>query len=639
MDFFEAQERARRRTKWLLLYFLLAVSGVVTAVYLLVLLVVAMTTKRPVPLWDLEIFVPAALGTVVVILGGSAFKAMQLRAGGAAVAAGLGGRLLDPGTPDVRERRLLNVVEEMAIASGVPVPQVYLLDDEIGINAFAAGTAPGDAVIGMTRGCLDRLTRAELQGVVGHEFSHILNGDMRLNMRLLGWIFGILVLMVIGRTVLYSLRHVRVRSSGSSRGGGGAAVLVVVVIGLGLMAVGWIGVLFARLIQAAVSRQREFLADASAVQFTREPEGLAGALKKIGGLQTKGRLSHPKALEARHMFFAEGGLLTWGFATHPPLEARIRAVQKDWDGRFAKSRLPEVDPGRRTGPPPLRRTPAAAMAGLAALDRLGQSSAMRLDFGQRLRHELDLRWQRAAQDRDGAQALIFGLLLAEDDALRGGQVDHLARTAGNAAARAAEEDRAALAALHSASKIALIDLCVPTLRRMSRPEYERFAEVSTWLVRSDREIDLFEYMLQRLIGRHLAAHFDPRHVRRVRYRRMRELGHEADVICSAVARLGRDDVAAEEAFQMVRNEWGQSGGWSPRLLGPPECGLPQVDEALGKFDAAAPMVKKQLLRACGLAASHDGLLGSGEAELLRAIADGIGAGIPPFVYDLEDGRG
>ena len=284
MDFFAAQSRAIRTSRWLVLWFALCVLGVIA-----VLCVLAGMALAGSP-WSPDLFLPIALASSAIIGGGSAFKHMQLSAGGAVVARDLGGRQVDPGTRDPLERRLLNVVEEMSIASGVPVPEVWLMDDENGINAFAAGTDPANAVIGVTRGCLERLDRAKLQGVVAHEFSHILNGDMKLNMRLTGWIFGLVMISMLGRMMLESLRFARFRSSRDA----GKAIAVIALIGLAIWLVGWIGSMFAKLLQAAVSRQREFLADSSAVQFTRHPEGLAGALKKIGGYQLGGKLSSPK---------------------------------------------------------------------------------------------------------------------------------------------------------------------------------------------------------------------------------------------------------------------------------------------------------------------------------------------------------
>ena len=274
MDFFEHQERAKKKTKLLVGYFAIAVACIIASVYLASLLIFYGTRSQQQPgtatpdlvLWDPKLFLYVVLGTLAVVAIGSLYKTAALAKGGSAVAESLGGRLVAPNTTHPDERRLRNVIEEMAIAAGVPVPKVYVLDNEPGINAFAAGHAPGDAAIGVTLGCMTLLNRDELQGIIGHEFSHILNGDMRINLRLMGVIFGILCLAVIGRVLIYS-RGDRDRNP-------------LMLLGLALIVIGAIGVFFGRLIQAALSRQREFLADASSVQFTRNPAGLSGALQK-----------------------------------------------------------------------------------------------------------------------------------------------------------------------------------------------------------------------------------------------------------------------------------------------------------------------------------------------------------------------
>jgi len=306
MDFFERQDKARKKTKLLVFYFILAVAALIVAVYFAALLIFSGVQAQQhrnfgespqFALWNPQLFLGVAGGVLAVVLIGSGYKTVALAQGGSAVSEMMGARLVSPNTNDPDERKLLNVVEEMAIASGVPVPHVYVMDEEDGINAFAAGHKPGDATITVTRGCVKILSRDELQGVIGHEFSHILNGDMRLNLRLMGIIFGILCLAIIGRVLLQTARV----------GGRGRGQNPLPLLGLLLLVIGYIGVFFGRLIQAAVSRQREFLADASSVQFTRNPGGITGALKKIGGLgETGSRLSHAHAEELSHMFFGNG---------------------------------------------------------------------------------------------------------------------------------------------------------------------------------------------------------------------------------------------------------------------------------------------------------------------------------------------
>jgi Zn-dependent protease with chaperone function len=335
MDFFEREGKARKKTTVLVVYFVIAVACIIASVYLAsVVILYGVGAQQPesdqlpeLALWNPMLFSYAMFGTLGVVVIGSLYKTIELTKGGSAVAESLGGRLLDPATTNPDEQKLRNVIDEMALASGVPVPKIYVLDEEKGINSFAAGHSTSDAAIGVTHGCITLLTRDELQGVIGHEFSHLLNGDMRLNLRLMGGIFGILCLAVIGRVLIYS------------RGGGSKGRNPLLLLGFALIVIGAIGVFFGRLIQAALNRQREFLADASSVQFTRNPAGLSGALQKIGGVGSQ--LESARAGEASHMFFGNGlgnpflGMM----ATHPPLEERIRAIDPSWDGKFKSTNV------------------------------------------------------------------------------------------------------------------------------------------------------------------------------------------------------------------------------------------------------------------------------------------------------------
>lgn len=349
MNFQEQQDRARRETGRLVIYFIGAVLGLILSLYLVATLVFTGGSMEG-PIWwnpELLLFVAAATGLVVGL--GSGFKIMQLSSGGgAAVAESLGGRRIDPRSTNLEERRILNVVEEMAIASGVPVPPVYLLE-EAGINAFAAGKSPEEAVIGVTRGCIQAMNRDQLQGVMAHEFSHILNGDMMINLRLMGILHGILLISIIGQMMLRGGVYSSAFSGGRrDRGGGNKGA--VILMALAMLVLGWLGVIFGNLIKAAVSRQREYLADASAVQFTRNPDGIAGALKVIAAHHKGSDLDNPHASEASHMLFSRGGhsLFTDLFATHPPIEERIRRIDPHWDGQLPGRRKP-----KRRGPPPL----------------------------------------------------------------------------------------------------------------------------------------------------------------------------------------------------------------------------------------------------------------------------------------------
>ncbi|MGJ8656221.1 MAG: M48 family metallopeptidase [Akkermansiaceae bacterium] len=664
MNFYEAQDDARKRTKWLVLYFILAVVGVVAAVYTVVGFAYQVQGGTEVTYrdqfgnvtrdvtrgewWDLGRFLTVAGVTTGVILLGNLFKSMQLAGGGAAVARDVGARPVDPHTTDLDEKRLVNVVEEMAIASGLPVPQVWIMDDEAGINAFAAGTEPGNAVIGVTRGCVQRLTRGELQGVIAHEFSHILNGDMKLNMRLIGWLFGIMMLALLGRMLFHSLRFVRVR--GNSKDNNGGLIIALLLSGVALIVIGSIGVFFARMIQAAISRQREYLADASAVEFTRDPSGIAGALKKIGGQQYGSEINNAKAGEASHMFFADGGMFSYGFDTHPPLDVRIATIEKDWDGEFKNTELPPVAhqgrPGNRSRGGDARLSGFATSGGASEgrahngtqvkvdrqeWDDIGDSAHQDVGVGKQILDSISDEWIEACHDREYAQALVFGLLLAEDDELQQGEVSFLNKSAGKHAVELALNWNQALRDVHSSEKIALIDLCIPTLRRLTMPEYERFIEITRWMIASDGEVDIFEFMLQKVLERHLSAHFLHYGSVKTRFTKISKLSTEVNVLLSTMAGIGAEN--GEELVTAYGAACGAISDVGERLtiLPPERCGLAEVDKALDKLEQASPVIKKQVIHACGLSVMHDGVLESKEAEMLRAVADAIGSSLPPFV--------
>jgi Zn-dependent protease with chaperone function len=362
MNFFQAQDNARRKSGRLVFFYIAAVVAIIVTIYCVIVFGLRFVEHdgdgpetHVMPLWQPDVFLGTAITTIIIIGLGSLFKTLSLRSGGGVVARSVGGLLVPPNTSDPQRRRLINVVEEMAIAAGVRMPGVYVLP-EAGINAFAAGYSPDDAAIAVTQGALDALTRDELQGVVAHEFSHILNGDMRLNIRLIGLLFGILLLTFVGRVVMRLGFSSGGRRSSSSKDKGGSAIAFAL-LGLAIIIIGYIGVFFGRLIQAAVSRQREFLADASAVQFTRNPGGIAGALRKIGAAAAGSRIGNPHATETSHMYFANalrssfGGLL----ATHPPLAERIKAIDPTFDGNFRAPR--RTAPG--TGVPDLRASSQA----------------------------------------------------------------------------------------------------------------------------------------------------------------------------------------------------------------------------------------------------------------------------------------
>jgi Zn-dependent protease with chaperone function/uncharacterized tellurite resistance protein B-like protein len=649
MDFFERQDQARRNTKLLVVYFILGVATLIVAVYAAMLGIFTGVTSRhhqgyyeqtQVVLWNPQLFLGAAVGTLAVIALGSGFKTLELAQGGSTVATMLGGRLVAPTTTDPDERKLRNVVEEMAIAAGVPVPQIYLLPQEQGINAFAAGHSTSDAVVAVTAGAVRLLSRDELQGVIGHEFSHILNGDMRLNLRLMGVIFGILCLAVIGRVLLYT----RSRSSKDKN--------PLPLLGLALIVIGWIGVVFGRLIQAAVSRQREMLADASSVQFTRNPAGLAGALRKIGGLSFGSKLEAAHAAEASHMFFGNGMGESFFHLmdTHPPLTERIRAIDPSFDGTFPPVSVVEMaqaaprvsSPQRSPLPFPFPGTSRAqgGLAGLAppiiaaqtVMANTGTPTTGHLRYAEDLRVTIPASLQAAAREGLGASTLVYALLFSDDEAVRRKQLDEL--TAATSAAVCQETLRVLpeVQAVATHAKLPLVDLAIPGLRHLSPTQFQQFRAAVQKLVESDGEIDLFEYVLQKVVLRHLEPYFLEARKPVIQYYSLKPLAGDCAVLLSALAYLGQDEPGKiAYAFQQGAQVLSYAAQVEHRLLPEAECELAQVDEALNRLCQAVPQIKKNVLNACAQTVAADGVIQEMEAELLRAIADTLDCPMPPFI--------
>lgn len=619
MNFFAAQEQARKASRKLVLWFALCVLAVILLVYTVLALgtIAGFSCSsvdqqlHPAPgFWQAELFAITFVVVGGIIVIGSLGKLARLSAGGSVVARDLGGRQVDPGTPDLMERRLLNVVEEMAIASGLPVPEVWIMDQEAGINAFAAGTDPANAVIGVTRGALDQLTRAELQGVVAHEYSHILNGDMKLNMRLTGWIFGLVMLTIVGRMVLESLRFVR----GSRNSKGGAAILVVVLLGVAVWIIGSIGVLFARLIQAAISRQREFLADASAVQFTRLPDGISGALKKIGGFADHGRIRNARATETRHMFFASSSLANL-LATHPPLEKRIRAIEPNWQGSMLEGGTDPVSADEFKGAMGFAAAGTIAAATPPPLpDTAGTVAAISGEAEARLEADSGL---TALQQ---AKAGLLSLLLDPRQVEQGPRILEAqgidSPTIQHALAMAPEA-----ATVDSHQRLSLIDAAMPHLRRMPVAEAQQFLNSVRALVEADGQIDLFEFMLQQVCQRQLEIGLGMRKPPVIRFKRISELETEVASLLSVFASISVDPEALTPALAEYREHTGRD---LPRL----EMNFSQTAEALERMDASTPIVKRQILRLCWLTVHQDGQVNDSESELLRGVAEALGCALP-----------
>jgi Zn-dependent protease with chaperone function len=618
VNFFEHQDRARSSTRKLVLLFVLAVASLIVITTFLVVFILGLAEQGGTQVapglntrfLGSDVFLLVSVVVITVVMLGTLYRMTQLRGGGSIVAENLGGRLLNVHTRDADERKILNVVEEMAIAAGLPVPQVYLLEDEA-INAFAAGYRQQDAVIGVTRGCIAQLNRDELQGVIAHEFSHILNGDMRLNIRLIGWLYGIMVLGLIGHHLLRGSRYAHGRGSRNNKGG-------VLLLGLGLMIVGYSGTFFGNLIKAAVSRQREFLADASAVQYTRNPGGIGGALKKIGANATGSMIASADTSEISHMLFGQGvrAGLTGLFATHPPLEERIRRLDPRWDGAFAQTAA------------------AAATASIAGnsgaigfVGSVGQPDAASLAEARKRIEGIPAALQDEVHTTLGSSLLMHALIVsASEQSALGAQLGFLRQKLNAESYRLFTKLHRAVAVLDRNLFLALVDLALPSLRQLSPAQYRGFMGELHQLMQADARISLFEWCLFRILHSSLDRHPG----RREAQHDLGTCATQCHLLLSALARAGHagDDAAAAAAL---------SAGAQYLQLPPAQqelrteaVTLAELDSAMDRLRNLKPLQKPKLLKALVQCIQKDGVVTSAEGELLRAVGATLDCPIPPL---------
>lgn len=636
MNFFSHQDQARRNTRKLVALFLCAVATLIVITSILVIVVLFYAESQMegglnAELLTSTIFIQVSLVVIVVIAIGTLIRMGQLRGGGKVVAESLGGRLLNTNTRDADERKILNVVEEMAIASGTPVPPVYLMEDEA-INAFAAGYRPADAVIGITRGCIRELSRDELQGVIAHEFSHIFNGDMRLNIRLMGLLYGIMVIGIIGYHIL---RGGRFRSSSrSGKGGGAAAVLF---LGLGFMVIGYGGTFFGNLIKSAVSRQREFLADASAVQFTRNPEGIGGALKRIGGYSEGTIINSGDASEISHMLFCSGLKAKFSglFATHPPLNERIKRIDPRWDGKLVYKQASAQDNGsKRDNSAKEGNTEGAAhftgggsSGAESAVESVGNPSAAHLIMAAATLEQFPVLVREEAHNTQGATLLIFSLLIAlSDKAIADKQWDLLKAELIDAEFQALHPLVKAVAGIERDQYLTLIDLALPSLRQLSKQQYRQFMATLGKLILADDRISLFEWCLFKI----LRFNLDERVDRRQKSTELQALAADCEVLLSVLAASGHtDSQTAATAFARASAylELGDSLAYRAETAGDTKA----LEKALDRLNQLKPLQKPMLLKAMATCINADGQVTAEESELLRAVGSLLDCPIPPLL--------
>ncbi|REL33718.1 hypothetical protein DYD21_09935 [Rhodohalobacter sp. SW132] len=648
MDFFDAQDRARRMTWKLIGLYTAAVILIIVSIYFVTLIVFGYSgAPGDSRLWQPGLFLTVSIVVSILIMSGTFFRISQLRKGGSAVAEMLGGRKVEPSTRDPKERQLINIVEEMSIASGVPVPDIYLLDNEENINAFAAGFGTDDAAVGVTRGALTQLTRDELQGVIAHEFSHIFNGDMRLNIRLIGILNGILLLHIMGMILMRSslLSGGRGRSSSGQGGSGGQAAIAMIVLGLALIIIGYIGMLFGRMIQAAVSRQREYLADAAAVQFTRNPDGIAGALEKIGRTKKGGKIEDGHAMEFSHLFFANSfhTALDKLFATHPPLKKRIAAIRpgNDPEQIRKKERIEKQlkkDQARQTSTE--SKSPASTVipggtlseTGLSPevlLAAIGSMDSSGVDEASKLMSEIPDELHDAAHEPFRAEALIYSLLLINREGSSTTLPDWSAEIIDPYMAEQVDKLLPVLNHGKREWSLPLAEISMPALRKMSESQYRKFRETMKLIIEKDDRVSLFEFSIEKLVEHRLDKHFRKEKSEKIRHHHLKTIRKQLAIILSALANTSGKD--SEKAWEAGIKSMGKAAPDGMILLKEDEYTFDDLDEALDELDASANPVKRYLLNSMIHTVLADDKLTLDELELLRAMAEAISCPIPIHV--------
>jgi len=628
LNFFEHQQRARRRTIVYLLLFAVAATIVVTVANTIVLSVFYLlddsipqisfqhwvTTRPAIPLWT-------TLIVFSLVGGASVYRMASLAGGGGRVAQELGGTRVDASTQEPNHRMLRNVVEEMAIAAGVPVPDIYVLEREDGINAFAAGFSVNDAAVAVTQGALVRLDRDELQGVIAHEFSHILNGDMRLNTQLIGALFGIMSIGLMGRLILRALRAAR----------DGRVVALALVPGVGLTIVGYIGLFAGRMIQAAVSRSREFLADASAVQFTRNPGGIAGALKKIAVTPFQGVLRTNAADELSHMLIADGRkLFDQVFATHPPLIDRIKAIEPRFNPKELEAiKLKPVvideyarSPRATAGTVGKLITPALVVAGI------GQLTEMQLGAAAQLHAAIPDALLRMAHSRTFAPGLLLALALSRDSVERTRQLARLRERLPEEWYPHLEAVLDLVTALPPEQRLPLVALAFPAMRQRPAKDLQLLVETVEEVTRMDGRFDVLDYALVRLLRVQLLEAAVPPSAPIFRAVKLGARRQEVAVLLATIARAGhRDKHLAHRAYDAGI---GRLFGEPRPPYAPPDPWIAPLDRSLTRLDALAPQAKQALIEALVTVVTHDRKIQLGELELLRAICASLHCPMPPM---------
>ena len=615
MDFFRHQDQARKKTWLLILLFMLAVLSIVLVLNIVVFLIFSTGDDFSSQLnyWmENTYWEHPTAAVVLLIFFGSLKRYFTLSDGGRAVANMVGAKLINMDSNLKDEKKYINIVSEMSIASGVPMPELYVMDREPGINAFVAGFRPTEAVMVVTRGALQELSRDELQGVVAHEFSHILNGDMRINIRLMAILAGILTIGQFGKVLMRSAAHGR-----SSRNSG-----PLIMVGLVVFVTGYIGLFFGRLIKSAISRQREYLADASSVQFTRNPKGIAGALYKIKENSHVGYLNSNRVEEMSHMCFA--GAMKYFFesllATHPPLDVRINTI----DPSFLKLQRAKSITRNKLVAEEKNRS-AHGLGRDELVDLIGNPQSEHLAYAALMVKSFSLSLKGLLHTPTGAQAIVYALILAgmkNDTGMK-----YISEKCDNDLLIVIGEASSCLHDLDKRKRLPLIDLLLPVLKSLDEAGRDIFVVTINELARLDKRITLFEFVILTIVNQHLNKKSQKNN--RVKYHSFKHVVNEVRVLISMMAQTSRQ---TDEKVSLVYNGVMQTFAFGELGMIPvKECDFKMVSSALNKLNYLSPLLKRSLIAACVDCVLDDGVVMPDEAELLRATTESLDCPMPPIL--------
>lgn len=617
MDFFDHQDTARKRTGLLVFLFSLAVLVITGLVSVLSIGIYYGVTGEP---FDERTALTYALlcfaGVALIVAASSMFRLSELSSsGGRGVAESIGGQLICSNTLDAKHRQLLNVVEEMAIASGVPVPPVYVMAHEQGINAFAAGMSIDDAVIGVTQGALDHFTREELQGVIAHEFSHVLNGDMRLNTRLIGALFGITCIAHLGHLVLDNSYYAGRASRSSSDSDKG--IIVVILIAIVCLLLGWVGTLFGSMIKAAISRQREFLADASAVQFTRNDQGIAGALKKISSHSAGSSLNAKASNQMSHMMFGQSNLSGFSglFATHPPLEERIRRIEPNWDGSLAGNS------GVKAASFGGEQVSGFASGGFETHQASVSTSSDLSETGKQLIGQLPIELVEIAREPYSARFIALLLIFDGSNLQRDMIKGHIPNASHATLLPWLDYE----IPLHL--RLPLLELAIPALKALSEGQKNRLCEILCELSKTDNHYSLGEWCVINLLEKQIIAPFGTTKQNKT----LKQLEESVHWLLRELAWVSHSD---REAAQRAFNTALSSIGFAPVPLEEANNNWQLSRTALELLLQLKPFPREDFVKACRLAIESDGKITVAEGEIYRVIACFLEVPEPPLTITL-----